>query len=72
MSHPNQPWGGVFDQATLRKILEIVENRIRELDRHGPPNARGHGCAARGHGCAACKDAELHRLAAILEERVER
>ena len=65
MSHPNQPWGGVFDQATLRKILEIIENRIRELDRHGPPNARGHGCAA-------CKDAELHRLAALLEERVVR
>jgi hypothetical protein len=43
--------------------LAIIENRIRELDRHGPPNAPGYACAV-------CKDAELHRLAAILKERV--
>jgi hypothetical protein len=51
-----------LDQPTLKHVIALIESRIRELDRHGPPNAPGYGCAA-------CKDAELHRLVAVLKEQ---
>ena len=62
MSRPTGPSPLPLDQATLKHVVALIEERIRELDRHGPPNARGYGCAA-------CKDAELHRLVAVLKDQ---
>jgi hypothetical protein len=48
-------------RPTLLKVLSIIERRIADLDRRGPPNAPGHACNS-------CKDAELHRLLGVLRE----
>jgi hypothetical protein len=60
MNRQRQPSSDSPDEATVRYVVALIEDRIRELDRHGPPNAPGHGCVA-------CKDAELHRLVAVLK-----
>ncbi len=54
-----------FDQPTLKHVIALIESRIHELDRRGPPNAPGYGCSA-------CKDAELDRLVAVLKEQLAR
>ena len=60
MDRQAQPSPAILDQPTLKHVLALIEDRIRELDRHGPPNAPGYGCVA-------CRDAELHRLVAVLK-----
>lgn len=62
MSDHAPPSPALLDQATLKHVVALIEDRIRELDRHGPPNAPGYGCVA-------CRDAELHRLFAVLKEQ---
>ncbi len=44
---------------TLLTVASLIERRIAELDRLGPPNARGYACNA-------CRDGELHRLLGIV------
>jgi hypothetical protein len=55
--------GPVLDPHTLLKVVSAIERRIADLDRLGPPNARGYTCTA-------CRDAELHRLLGVLRELV--
>ncbi len=54
-----------LDQATLQEVVALIERRIRDLDRLGPPNAPGHACIT-------CKDAELHRLLGAVRELAKR
>ncbi len=44
---------------TLLKVASLIERRIAELDRLGPPNAPGYACNA-------CRDGELHRLVGVV------
>ncbi len=44
---------------TLLTVAALIERRIAELDRLGPPNARGYACNA-------CRDGELHRFLGII------
>lgn len=46
-------------RPTLLKVVSVVERRIADLDRLGPPNFPGYACNA-------CRDGELHRLLGIL------
>lgn len=48
---------------TLLSVASLIERRIAELDRLGPPNARGFACNA-------CRDGELHRLLGIIRGMV--
>lgn len=48
---------------TLLAVASLIERRIAELDRLGPPNARGYACNA-------CRDGELHRLLGIIRGMV--
>jgi hypothetical protein len=51
-------------RQTLLKVASVIERRIADLDRLGPPNAPGHGCTV-------CKDGELHRLLGVLRGLAE-
>jgi hypothetical protein len=55
------PSGTDLHRATLLKVVAAIERRIADLDRLGPPNARGYACTS-------CRDAELHRLLGVLRE----
>ena len=46
-------------RQTLLRIASVIERRIADLDRLGPPNAPGHACTV-------CKDGELHRILGVL------
>ena len=46
-------------RLTLLRIASVIERRIGDLDRLGPPNAPGHACTV-------CKDGELHRMLGVL------
>lgn len=48
-----------LNPETLLDVASLIERRITELDRLGPPNARGYACNA-------CRDGELHRLLGII------
>ena len=54
-----------LDVPTLRAVIALIERRIVDLDRLGPPNAPGHACIT-------CKDGELHRLLGALRELARR
>jgi hypothetical protein len=50
--------------GALREAAQLVDRRLAELARRGPPGAEGHGCVH-------CHDAEARRLALALRDRVE-
>ena len=51
----------LLDDA-LREAAQVVDGRLRDLARRGPPGAEGHACVH-------CHDAEARRLAMALRER---
>jgi hypothetical protein len=56
-----QPRSPQLHRPTLLHVIATIERRIADLDRLGPPTARGHSCGT-------CKDAELHRLLGTLRQ----
>jgi hypothetical protein len=48
----------------LREAAQLVDHRLADLARRGPPGAEGHACVH-------CHDAEARRLAQALRERAE-
>jgi hypothetical protein len=65
MERPENPPPARLDPTTLHEVIALIEQRIVDLDRVGPPNARGHACSA-------CKDAELHRLLGVVRGLAKR
>ncbi len=49
----------------LREAAQLVDRRLADLTRRGPPEAEGHGCVH-------CHDAEARRLALGLRGRAGR
>lgn len=47
----------------LREVAQLLDGRLAELARRGPPGAEGHGCVH-------CRDSEARRFATALRERV--
>ena len=59
--HPTPPVATDLHRQTLLKVVSIIEHRITDLDRLGPPTAPGYACNA-------CRDGELHRLLGIFRD----
>ncbi len=58
---PTPPVATNLHRQTLLEVVSVIERRITDLDRLGPPNAPGYACNA-------CRDGELHRLLGVIRD----